>query len=209
MDLLFALLSYALLWALSWWAAIGRGWGQAESAHDPASRWLYARRLLLIGLSLAGVVVVGESDLASYGWGLSWWLLLAFGLGLVLAQGNRGGFVIAGPLPLLLAMFHTFATELYFRGYLYHHLNGAIGWIALPLSALFYGAYYLTVHTVWVGGRRGRIAGFGLFTLLGFVFAGFYALSGGFLAAWLCHFGAVLRWKKSIVKASPSPGSAR
>lgn len=30
---------------------------------------------------------------------------------------------------------------------------------------------------------------------LGLVFAGLYALSGSFLAAWLAHFAAVIRWR--------------
>lgn len=186
--------SYALLWALSWWAAIGRGWGAAESAHDPTSRWLYGRRLLLIGLALLGIVVVGGASLAELGWGGSPWLAAAILLGAVLARGNRGGFVVTGPAPLALALFHTFATELYFRGFLFRQLATLIDLWALPLSALAYGCYYLTVHTVWAGGRRGRVAGVALFSLLGIVFAGCYLFTGSLLGPWLAHLAAVLRW---------------
>lgn len=196
-QLLFAAAGYALLWAISWWAAIGRGWGAAESAHDPASPWLYGRRLLLALLAAAGVAGAGGASLAGLGWGLSPWLIAAAAVGAAMARANKGGFVPSGVAPVALALFHTLATELYFRGYLFRHLGSLIGWWSLPVSALAYGAYYLTVHTVWAGGRRGRIAGVVLFSLLGLVFAGFYTLAGSFLAAWLAHFAAVLRWGKA------------
>lgn len=189
--LLYAIISYLALWAISWWAAIRRGWGAAESAHDPSSGWFYLRRFLLIGAALAGVTAGGGP--AAYGWALSPWLPAILALGLLLGSANRGGFAPTTPLALLLALFHTFAVELYFRGYLFHQLAPTVGWAALPLSALLYGLYYLTVHTVWAGGRRGRFAGVILFTLLGMLFAGVYAATGSFLAPWLCHFGAVLR----------------
>ncbi|MCU0492116.1 MAG: CPBP family glutamic-type intramembrane protease [Chloroflexaceae bacterium] len=196
-------LSYSGLWLLSWWAALGQGWGKAESAHEPGSRWFYTRRLLLAALSLVGVLLVAGQPLANYGWNLSPWLPVALLVGGVLALGNRGGFVPDGWLPMVLALFHTFATELYFRGYLFHHLSGSLGTLALPLSALLYGGYYLTVHTVWVAGWRGRLIGVVTFTLLGLVFAGFYTLAGGFLGAWLAHFAAVIRWNVAIRRERP------
>lgn len=194
-QLAYASASYVLIWGVSWWGAIGRGWGPGESAHDPASAWMYARRLLLAAAALGGVAVVGGASPASFGWGLSPWLPAVLVAGALMGFGNRGGFVPSGPAPVALALFHTFATELYFRGYLYHHLGGLIGWWSLPISAVAYGLYYLTVHTVWAGGRRGRLVGPITFTILGALFAGCYALTGGFLGAWGAHFGAVLRWR--------------
>lgn len=194
-QLTFAAAGYALLWAVSWWAAIGKGWGVRESAHDPASAWLYVRRLLLAAAAVVGIALFAGASLASLGWGLSPWLLVALAVGVAMAAGNRGGFTPDGVAPVALALFHTFATELYFRGYLFQQLGKLLGWWALPASALAYGLYYLTVHTVWAGGRRGRTAGVVLFTALGLVFAGLYALSGSFLAAWLAHFAAVIRWR--------------
>ncbi|RRR69390.1 MAG: hypothetical protein EI684_15745 [Candidatus Viridilinea halotolerans] len=193
-QLLSALLGYCVLWGISWWAAIGRGWGPAESDHAPTSRWLYLRRLLLAMLAIGGIYLVGGQTLAALGWHWSPWLLLIVAVGALMGAKNKGGFVPNGIAPIVLALFHTFATELYFRGYLFHHFTGLIGWWAWPLSACAYGGYYLTVHTVWAGGKRGRIAGMLLFTTLGFVFAGFYTLSGSFLGAWLGHFAAVLRF---------------
>lgn len=207
-QLLFAALSYAALWAISWWAAIARGWGAAESAHDPTSLWLYARRLLLIGLAAAGLAVGGAGG-AALGWGLSPWLPAVVLLGVVLGMGNRGGFTPSGPAPIAVALFHTFATELYFRGYLFHHLATLIDLWALPLSALAYGAYYLTVHTVWAGGRNGRIAGVALFTFLGLIFAGAYLFTGSLLGAWLCHFAAVIRWREARGRRRPTVGEAQ
>jgi hypothetical protein len=207
-QLLIALLGYLLLWALSWWAAIARGWGPAESAHDPASGWLYGRRLLLAGLALIGVSVVGGASPASLGWAFSPWLLLAVGLGALMGSKNKGGFHPTGVVPIGLALFHTFATELYFRGYLFRHLGELLGGWALPLSATAYGLYYLTVHTVWAGGRRGRLAGVSLFTTLGLVFAGLYSLADSFLAAWLGHFAAVLRFGKPKDVAGDLPHRA-
>jgi hypothetical protein len=205
-QLLFAAASYAVLWVASWWAAIARGWGPAESAHDPASLWLYVRRLLLAATALAGVSLVGDADLAALGWGLSPWLLLALVVGAAMGLRNKGGFHPTGPVPVALALFHTLATELYFRAYLFRHLGELIGAWALPASALAYGLYYLTVHTVWAGGRRGRVAGVILFTVLGLAFAGLYALAGSFLAAWLAHFAAVLRWPAR--REEPRPRAA-
>jgi hypothetical protein len=203
-QLLVAILGYLLLWAISWWAAIVRGWGPAESAHDPASGWLYVRRLLLAGLALIGVSLVGGASPSSLGWSFSPWLLLALGLGVLMGSKNKGGFHPTGLVPLALALFHTFATELYFRGYLFRHLGELLGGWALPLSAAAYGFYYLTVHTVWASGRRGRIAGVILFTSLGLVFAGFYSLADSFLGAWLGHFAAVLRFGKPADVANRS-----
>lgn len=199
-QLSYAALSYALLWALSWWGAVGRGWGGAESDHDPASRWLYVRRLLLAATA-AGGLALGGAGPGALGWGLSPWLPAVLILGLALGAGNRGGFTPTGPAALALALFHTFATELYFRGYLFHHLGGLIGMWALPLSAAAYGLYYLTVHTVWAGGPRGRAAGVALFGVLGLLFAGCYLFTGSLLGAWLAHFGAVLRWRPRGARA--------
>lgn len=193
-QMLIAGTGYLLLWMLSWWAALGRNWGPAESAHAPESGWLYVRRLLLALLAIVGISIVGGAPLASLGWQLSPWLLPILLVGGLMGARNKGGFEPTSFTALALALFHTFATELYFRGYLFHHFAGLIGWWALPLSALAYGGYYLTVHTVWAAGWRGRLAGFLLFTTLGFVFAGFYTLTGSFLGAWLGHFAAVLRF---------------
>lgn len=203
LQLTYAGLSYIVLWAFSWWGAIGRGWGAAESDHDPASGWMYARRLALAAAAVVGVTVVGGSGIASFGWGASPWLAAVLLLGLAMGGANKGGFTPAGPVPVALALFHTFATELYFRGYLFHHLAGLIDMWALPLSALAYGCYYLTVHTVWAGGRKGRVAGLVLFTFLGVLFAGAYLLTGSLLGAWLAHFGAVLRWRPGHSRSAP------
>lgn len=193
-QLLFAAAGYVCIWAVSWWAAIGRGWGEGESAHDPASLWLYGRRLLLAGAALVGVSVAGGAGLASLGWGVTLWLPVALAAGGVMGARNRGGFHPTGAVPVAVALFHTLAVELYFRAYLFRHLGLLLGWWSLPLSAAAYGLYYLTVHTVWAGGGRGRVAGVALFTALGLVFAGLYAASGSFLVPWLAHFAAVLRW---------------
>jgi hypothetical protein len=195
-QLTFAAASYALLWGVSWWGAIARGWGAAESAHDPASGWMYVRRLLLVAAGVTGVAWAGGASLATLGWGLSPWLPAVILAGLAMGASNRGGFRPTGATPVLLALFHTFAVELYFRGYLFRHLSGLIDLWALPLSAAAYAVYYLTVDTVWAGGRRGRLAGLALFGFLGVVFAGCYIFTGSFLGAWLAHFGAVLRWRE-------------
>lgn len=191
-QLAYAILSYIALWAISWWGAIPRGWGDAESAHDPANAWLYARRALLVAASLIGVVLIGGETLASYGWSSSLGLPIALVLGLAMGFSNKGGFKPTGITPVILALLHTFAVELYFRGYLFHHLGGLIGAWALPLSALLYGLYYLTVHTVWASGSRGRLIGAISFSILGMIFAGCYTVTGSFFGAWLAHFGAVI-----------------
>jgi hypothetical protein len=203
-QLSYAALSYGLLWALSWWGAIGRGWGPAESAHDPRSGWMYVRRLALAGAALLGLALGGVGP-GALGWGLSPWLPAALLAGLAMGAGNRGGFAPTGPAALALALFHTFAVELYFRGYLFRHLAGLIDMWALPLSALAYGCYYLTVHTVWAGGPRGRAAGVALFSALGVVFAGCYLFTGSMLGPWLAHFGAVLHWRPGRARAAGAP----
>lgn len=193
-ELSYAFMSYLLLWGFSWWGAIAQRWGEAESAHAASSVWLYVRRVALTVTSLIGVMVVGGESVTRYGWGISLWLLPALVFGLLLGQRNRGGFVPDSVTALLVAAFHTFATELYFRGYLFHHMLGLIGWWAFLLSAVLYGLYYLTVHTVWISGPRGRVIAAVVFGLLGLTFAVAYQLTGSFFAAWLVHFGAVIRW---------------
>jgi hypothetical protein len=189
----YASISYLFLWISSWWVAIHLNQGPQESAHAPDSGWLYLRRSLLILIALIGVTTIGGRDLAAFGWNWSVWIWPALGIGLLMGLANRGGFRLHGPVPVLLALFHTFAIELYFRGYLFHHLRDLIGIWALLVSALLYGIYYTTAHTVWIAGPRGRLIGATTFAILGLIFAGWYSLSGSFLAAWLAHFGAVIR----------------
>jgi hypothetical protein len=119
-DTLIALLAYVLLFILAFILSIGLGLGEAESMHDPSSPLLYLRRVLMVIAAIALPWVTRRQSPSALGWTLSVkWIGIALAVGLVMGFSNPGGFNPKDPLAILLALFHTFATELFFRGYLF------------------------------------------------------------------------------------------
>ena len=112
--------------------------------------------------------------------------------------GNRGGFDPTSLLAIVLAAFHTFATELYFRAYLMttfaRHCKGF--WTPVLLSAVMYGLSYLTVYNIWFHPLPWfKLVGLLLFTSLGVVFGYSYRKSESFPVPWIMHFFGVLKYR--------------
>jgi membrane protease YdiL (CAAX protease family) len=197
-DVLLTLSAYLLLFISSFILSINSGLGKAESIHDPSSLLLYGRRGLMVILAIVIPWFTGKQTLSALGWKLTAkWILISFGVGLCIGFGNQGGFNPKEPIAILLALFHTFATELFFRGYLFKTLASSIKglWIPIVLSSLLYGFFYLTVWTIWAQSGVGKMAFVMLFTSLGIIFAYSYKKSGSFLVPWMIHFLGVLKYR--------------
>jgi len=139
-----------------------------------------------------------KQPLSALGWKLPMkWIFIFLAVGLFMGFANPGGFNPKDPIAILLALFHTFATELFFRGYLFKTLANSIKglWIPLFLSSLLYGFFYLTVWTIWAQPGVGKIAFVILFTCLGILFAYSYKRSGSLLVPWMMHFFGVLQYR--------------
>ncbi|MCP4715027.1 MAG: CPBP family intramembrane metalloprotease, partial [Deltaproteobacteria bacterium] len=109
----------------------------------------------------------------------------------------RGGFDPRSAVALLLAAFHTFATELFFRAYCIRTLSKKLNgfWLPIFISALLYGLFYLSVWTIWQQPGFMKVPFVMLFTGLGIVFGFCYRKSGSFLVPWIMHFFGVLQYK--------------
>jgi membrane protease YdiL (CAAX protease family) len=198
-DLAIALSAYTFLLALSFVMSILLGMGRAESLHDPASFWMYGRRLLMIVFAMVVPWLRGKDTLAACGWKVSLpWLLCILGVGVLFGNFNPGGFDPRLPVSILLALFHSFATELFFRRYLFKTFENYFtrSQTAVILSAILYGFYYLTVWKTFEKPGLGRcIFIVILFTVLGTIFAYSYKKSKSFLVPWLMHFFSVLNFR--------------
>ena len=123
-DVLIALSTYIFLFIVTFILSIGFGLGEAESTHDPNSLLLYGRRILMIIFAIAIPWFTRKHPPSALGWKLSVkWIFISLAVGLFMGSTNPGGFNPKDPLAILLALFHTFSTELYFRGYLLPRLN--------------------------------------------------------------------------------------
>ena len=196
-DTLISLLAFAFLFILAFILSIGLGLGEAESMHDPSSPLLYLRRVLMIIAAIALPWVTRRQSPSALGWTLSVkWIGIALAVGLIMGFSNPGGFNPKDPLALLLALFHTFATELFFRGYLFKTFERSQGglWGPILLSSFCYGLFYLTTWPIWSSSPLGKLAFVGLFTLVGIPFAYSYKRSGSFLVPWMMHFFGVLKY---------------
>ena len=193
-----ALCAYAVLLLISLWAALFCEFGIAESAHRADSLWLYVRRALLIACAVGIPPATRRKGVTEFGWRLSKdWLIIAIILGLLIGIGNKGGFDPRIPSAVLLACFHAFATELFFRGYLITVFSGCFErfWPALLLSSALYGIFYLTVWTAWVQPLYVKALFVLLFTALGVLFGYCYKKSGSLLVPWIMHFLGVLQYR--------------
>ena len=151
-DTLIALTAYVLLLLLAFILSIGLGYGAAESMHDPSSPLLYLRRVLMVIAAIALPWITRGQSPSALGWTLSVkWIGISLAVGLFMGFSNPGGFNPKDPLAVLLALFHTFATELFFRGYLFKTFERSRGgmWIPVLLSSFCYGLFYLTTWPIW------------------------------------------------------------
>lgn len=197
-DLALTISFYSLLFFISWIMSITRGLGKAESLHDPSSLWLYGRRLIMISLALAFSWLVKKETLKDLGFKISFsWILISFVAGVAIGFGNPGGFDPTLPFAILLALFHTFATELFFRGFIFRTFLSSFKnpWTAIILSSLLYGIFYLTVWTASTQPLSGKIFFVFLFTVLGIIFSYCYNKSNSFIVPWIMHFFGVLKYR--------------
>lgn len=190
-------LAYLTFHAFAYVMAVRLGFGEAESRHDPASLWMYLRRLSMVAMALLLPRLIGGPSAREYGWTLpSRWLAIAIALGLVIGLGNRGGYQMTSVALVAGAAFHAFAVELYFRGYWLRLLEQATtgkGWPAFGCG-LLYGLSTLT----WYATYHREMPPWGfvlLFTSLGAAFAWAKQRSNSVLIAWVMHFVGVLNLK--------------
>jgi len=197
-EILFAISAFAVLFIVSFICSIVLGMGKAESLHDPASLWMYARRGLMIIFGLAIPWLRGKDNLTAFGWKAeSKWIFITIGAGVLIGLGNKGGFDPASLIAIILALFHTFATELFFRRYLLKTFSDSFRsfWPPIIISSFLYGLFYLTVSTTWGLPLAGKIIFVFMFTGLGIVFSFSYKKSGSFLVPWMMHFFGVLSYR--------------
>lgn len=191
---------YLAFHAFAYVMAVQQGLGAAESKHDPASVWMYLRRLSMIAIALWLPRLAGGPLPREYGWALpSRWLAIAVGLGLLIGFGNRGGYELTSVALLLGAAFHAFATELYFRGYWLTLLERASSnrWLTAFGSGLLYGLSTLT----WYATYHRELPPWGfilLFSSLGMTFAWSKQRSGSTMIAFVMHFVGVLNLKQLL-----------
>ena len=185
------------MWSVSFYFSALLGYGKAEGEHDPTSLWMYSRRLLLIILAIVTPLLSGKNIFAHVGWKVSAkWLAISVAVGFAMGFGNKGGFNPASALALILAFFHCFAYELYFRGYLYKLLEKEFKspWTSLLLSSFATGLLYLTEGPVWGYPVAARIGFIFMFSAVGFLFGFMYKKSQSFWVPWLTHFFGVLKY---------------
>ncbi len=196
-NIFIAAAAYLALTLLSFYSSIILRHGPAESAHDPASGWLYLRRLLMIAGAFVLPAVTGSGAVSRYGWSVSLkWIGGAVAIGIIMGFGNKGGFDPRQATALVLACFHAFATESFFRCYLITTLSGVTekAWPPILISSVLYGLFYLSVWTVWQQQPVARLFFVCLFTLLGLVFGYCYKKSQSLYVPWIMHFFAVLQY---------------
>lgn len=197
-EIIFAIGSYILLFILCFMFSVFLGLGEGESQHSPASLWLYARR---VGMIIFGLIIPWfrqKDNFAAFGWKAETkWIFITVGVGLFIGLGNKGGFDPVSPVAIMLALFHAFATELFFRRYLLTTLSQSFNsmWPPILISSFMYGFFYLTVWTTWGLPLGGKIIFVLLFTALGILFSYSYKKSGCFLVPWIMHFLGVLNYR--------------
>jgi len=198
-DIVLAVGSYCVLMALAVKFSIFDGLGEAESEHLATSGWMYVRRIIMIAFACVLPLLCGQKGITSYGWGITRrWLVIALVVGILMGFGNPGGFDPRSLIAIVLAAFHAFATELYFRAYLIttfaRHCKNF--WTPIVLSSLMYGFSYLTVYGIFFHPWHWfKIVGVVLFTVLGIIFGYSYRKSQSFNVPWIMHFFGVLKYR--------------
>jgi membrane protease YdiL (CAAX protease family) len=197
-DAVRALVICTLLFALFFILSIGFGLGPPESRHEPSSPLLYVRRFIMIIVAAASLRLTRKENLSALGLRISFtWVVISLLVGIPMGFGNRGGFDPTEPVAIILALFHTFATELFFRGYLFKTLSASMKGAIIPilLSSLCYGLFYLTTGDIWPRPFLVKTVLVILFSAVGAVYAYAYKRSGSFLVPWMMHFFSVLKYR--------------
>lgn len=197
-DAVKALVICVVLFALFFVLSIGFGLGAPESRHEPFSPLLYVRRFIMIIVAAASLRLNRRENLSALGLRISFtWIAISLLAGIAMGFSNPGGFDPTQFSAIVLALFHTFATELFFRGYLFKTLSASMkgAFIPILLSSLCYGLFYLTTAPIWAQSFVAKILFVLLFSLVGAIFAFAYKKSGSFLVPWMMHFFSVLKYR--------------
>jgi membrane protease YdiL (CAAX protease family) len=197
-DIFLALMAYLILLVTSFVVSIGLGFGEAESARDLSSFWLYGRRGFMIIVAIAIPWFSRGETPAAVGWRLTWrWALIALPIGVFLGFFNRGGFDPTEAKAIPLALFHTFSMELFFRGYLLRTLADSMKrlWIPLFLAAFLYAISYLNMWTVWGLPLADKLMFVLRFIFVGVLFGYVYMRSGSLTVNWMIHFFTALQYR--------------
>jgi predicted Abi (CAAX) family protease len=197
-EIVYAIIIFIVLFVVAFFFSILSGMGKAESLHEPSSLWMYVRRGLMIIFAIVIPWIRKKDSFLALGWKPPIkWIAIAIASGFVIGFSNKGGFKPNDPTAILLALFHTFATELFFRRYLLKTFSESLKsfWLPIFLSSFLYGIFYLTVWTTWGLPLIGKIIFVFLFSGLGILFSYSYKKSGSFLVPWMMHFLGVLNYK--------------
>lgn len=152
----------------------------------------------MIIVAAASLRLTRKENLSALGLRISFtWVVISLLVGIPMGFGNRGGFDPTEPVAIILALFHTFATELFFRGYLFKTLSASMKGAIIPilLSSLCYGLFYLTTGDIWPRPFLVKTLLVILFSAVGAVYAYAYKRSGSFLVPWMMHFFSVLKYR--------------
>jgi len=196
-EIRIALLAYIILFAIFWYCNISLGLGKADSEHDPGSIWLYAKHSLLIALAIGLPALTGINIFRVAGWKFKpKWFALSLAIGFAMGFSNPGGFDPRIPLMLVLALFHTFAIEFFFRAYLFRILKPYFKWqyTSMLLASFSHGFIYITEYPVWQLSVIGKMGFVLLFTVTGILFAKLYEKSNSFYVPWFTAFFGVLKY---------------
>lgn len=125
------------------------------------------------------------------------WFVICLLVGIAMGFSNPGGFDPTQLSAIVLALFHTFATELFFRGYVFKTLSASMkgSFVPILLSSLCYGLFYLTTAPIWARPFLVKTLLVILFSAVGAVYAYAYKRSGSFLVPWMMHFFSVLKYQ--------------
>jgi membrane protease YdiL (CAAX protease family)/tetratricopeptide (TPR) repeat protein len=167
-----------------------------ESVHAGAASFWYVRRGTLLGLGLLAILLLGSGAgvikrIQRVGWHLDGNLGLAIVLGLVLGLLAPTQFVLGSLGTVLgLTVFHVFAEEVFFRGFVTRKLLDASEnpMLALVLSALIFGVYHLSYTNFWWMALPNTISQVGIITIgAGLPYAWLYVRSQSIWPSFLCH----------------------
>ncbi len=197
-DAVRALVICTVLFALFFIVSIGFGLGPPESRHEPSSPLLYVRRVIMIIVAAASLRLTRKESRDALGLSLSFrWFAISLLVGIAMGFSNPGGFDPTQLSAIVLALFHTFATELFFRGYVFKTLSASMksSFVPILLSSLCYGLFYLTTAPIWARPFLVKTLLVILFSAVGAVYAYAYKRSGSFLVPWMMHFFSVLKYR--------------
>jgi membrane protease YdiL (CAAX protease family) len=187
---------------IGWYVgSVVTGWGEAESRHAPESIWMYVRKATMIALAVLLPILGKTPRVSQFGWRMTpRWFAITVVAGLFIGWGNRGGYRPESVALIAGAAFHTFAVELYFRGYWIKLLECYTQrfWLPILISGALYGVYQITVFAI-VQRPAWQIALLMLmFTALGIGFGYAQRKSGAVSVAILMHFIGVLSLKELL-----------